>query len=185
VAPATANILAKFAHGIADDFLSTVYLAFTGKVVLAPAMNANMWSHPATQQNIELLRSRGHVIVEPEEGFLACGVIGPGRLAEPGRIAAAVDASFEMRGETVLITAGPTQEPIDPVRFISNRSSGKMGYALAAAAAARGADVILVSGPVSLSAPDGVRRVMVQTAAEMRDAVFANLDAASIVIKCA
>jgi phosphopantothenoylcysteine decarboxylase/phosphopantothenate--cysteine ligase len=138
---------------------------------------------------LKTLRSRGHVIVEPEEGFLACGVIGPGRLAEPEHIAAAVDAATNSRrdleGEIVLITAGPTQERIDPVRYLSNRSSGKMGYALAEAAIARGAEVILISGPVSLSAPNGARRVMVRTAAEMRDAVFENLEPASVVIKCA
>ena len=147
VAPATADILAKFAHGLADDFLSTLYLAFTGPVVLAPAMNNAMWAHPATRANIETLRQRGHIIVEPEEGFLACGTIGPGRLAEPERIAETVIAALhpmrDFEGETVLITAGPTQEPIDPVRYISNRSSGKMGYALAEAAAARGAKVVL------------------------------------------
>jgi phosphopantothenoylcysteine decarboxylase/phosphopantothenate--cysteine ligase len=185
VAPATANILARFANGIADDFLSTLYLAFTGTVVLAPAMNDNMWRHPATQANLAALRARGHVIVEPDEGFLACGTVGPGRLADPEKIAAAVVSSGDLNGETILITAGPTQEPIDPVRYLSNRSSGKMGYALAEAASARGAKVILVSGPVSLPCPPGVDRTMVRTAQEMRDAVFANLEEAGIVIKCA
>jgi phosphopantothenoylcysteine decarboxylase / phosphopantothenate---cysteine ligase len=185
VAPATANILARFANGIADDFLSTLYLAFTGTVVLAPAMNDNMWRHPATQANLAALRARGHVIVEPDEGFLACGTVGPGRLADPEKIAAAVVSSGDLNGETILITAGPTQEPIDPVRYLSNRSSGKMGYALAEAASARGAKVILVSGPVSLPCPPGVERTMVRTAQEMRDAVFANLEEAGIVIKCA
>ena len=135
VAPATANLLAKFAHGLADDFLSTLYLAFTGTVVLAPAMNSNMWRHPATQANLETLRARGHHILDPEDGPLACGMTGPGRLADPQRIAAFIQTLAERRrdleGETVLVTAGPTQEPLDPVRFISNRSSGKMGYALA------------------------------------------------------
>jgi phosphopantothenoylcysteine decarboxylase / phosphopantothenate---cysteine ligase len=185
VAPATANILARFANGIADDFLSTLYLAFTGTVVLAPAMNDNMWRHPATQANLATLRARGHVIVEPDEGFLACGTIGPGRLAEPEKIAAAVVTNGDLSGETILITAGPTQEPIDPVRYLSNRSSGKMGYALAEAAAVRGAKVLLISGPVSLPCPPHLERTMVRTAQEMRDAVFARLDEAGIVIKCA
>jgi len=189
VAPATADLLAKFAHGLADDFLSTLYLAFTGRVVLAPAMNTNMWLHAATQSNVETLRRRGHRFVEPESGFLACGMVGPGRLAEPDRIAAAVLEELnplrDLEGETVLITAGPTQEPLDPVRFISNRSSGKMGYALAEAATARGAQVILVSGPVSLAPPYGVTVVPVRTAAEMRDAVFANLEPATIIVKAA
>jgi phosphopantothenoylcysteine decarboxylase/phosphopantothenate--cysteine ligase len=189
VAPATADLLAKFAHGLADDFLSTLYLAFTGRVVLAPAMNTNMWLHAATQSNVETLRKRGHRFVEPESGFLACGMVGPGRLAEPDRIAAAVLEELnplrDLEGETVLITAGPTQEPLDPVRFISNRSSGKMGYALAEAATARGARVLLVSGPVSLAPPCGVTVVPVRTAAEMRDAVFANLEPATIIVKAA
>jgi phosphopantothenoylcysteine decarboxylase/phosphopantothenate--cysteine ligase len=189
VAPATADLMAKLAHGLADDFLSTVYLAFTGTVVLAPAMNVNMWQHPATQGNLETLRRRGHRIVEPGSGYLACGMSGPGRLAEPEEIAAAVEASARVRrdleGETVLVTAGPTQEPLDPVRYISNRSSGKMGYALAEAAAARGARVVLVSGPVHLVAPSGVELVSVRTATEMREAVFQHLDDADIVIKSA
>jgi phosphopantothenoylcysteine decarboxylase / phosphopantothenate---cysteine ligase len=189
VAPATADLLAKFAHGLADDFLTTLYLAFTGPVVLAPAMNTNMWLHPATRANLETLRGRGHRIIEPEEGSLACGTIGPGRLADPQQIAAAVEAEFHRRrdleGETILITAGPTQEPLDPVRFISNRSSGKMGYALAEAAAARGARVILVSGPVHLPAPRDVALIPVRTAAEMRDKVLENLQSAGIVIKAA
>ena len=189
VAPATADLMAKFAHGLADDFLSTMYLAFTGPVVLAPAMNTNMWMHPATRANLETLRRRGHRIVEPEDGFLACGMLGPGRLADPAVIAAAVEAEFhrlrDLEGETVVLTAGPTQEPLDPVRYISNRSSGKMGYALAEAAATRGARVILVSGPVHLPPPRGVTVIPVRTAQEMRDQVFANLDAATIVIKAA
>jgi phosphopantothenoylcysteine decarboxylase/phosphopantothenate--cysteine ligase len=189
VAPATADILAKFAHGIADDFLSTMYLAFTGPVLLAPAMNTNMWQHAATQANLETLRGRGHKIVEPEDGFLACGMIGPGRLADPERIADAVSEQVsrqrDLSGETVLITAGPTQEPLDPVRFISNRSSGKMGYALAEAAAERGAHVILISGPVHLSAPRSATVVPVKTADEMRAKVFEHLDGATIVIKAA
>lgn len=190
VAPATADIIAKFANGLADDFLSTMYLAFRGPVVIAPAMNNNMWEHEAVQTNIAALRKRGHTIVEPEDGFLACGTYGPGRLAEVSRIVAAVEKSsaspvLDLEGETILITAGPTQEPIDPVRYLSNRSSGKMGYALAQAAVDRGANVILVSGPVSLNPPAGAEVVHVRTAAEMRDAVFANLDPATVVIKCA
>lgn len=185
VAPATANILAKFAHGLADDFLSTLYLAFTGPVILAPAMNGNMWAHAATQKNLDTLRSRGAILVEPDEGFLACGTIGPGRLAELEKIVAATRQDGDLSGETVLITAGPTQEPIDPVRYLSNRSSGKMGYALAEAAARRGARVILISGPVALPCPSGVERTMVRTAEQMREAVFANLQPAGIIIKCA
>jgi phosphopantothenoylcysteine decarboxylase / phosphopantothenate---cysteine ligase len=191
VAPATADLLAKFAHGLADDLLTTTYLAFAGTVVLAPAMNTNMWNHAATQANIATLRARGHVIVEPDEGLLACGMIGPGRLAEPTEIADAVLAASkknnrrDLDGETVLITAGPTQEPIDGVRYLSNRSSGKMGYALAEEAVARGARVVLVSGPVSLAAPRGVTLVPVRTALEMRQAVMDHLSEATIVIKAA
>ena len=176
VAPATADLLAKFAHGLADDFLSTLYLAFTGRVVLVPAMNTNMWNHPATRQNVETLRARGHVIVEPADGLLACGTTGPGRLAEPNDIAdVVVKVRHDLEGETVIVTAGPTQEPLDPVRYISNRSSGKMGYAIAEAAAMRGAKVILVSGPVNVSAPVGVTLVRVKTACEMREAVMKHL----------
>jgi phosphopantothenoylcysteine decarboxylase/phosphopantothenate--cysteine ligase len=185
VAPATANILAKFAHGLADDFLSTLYLAFTGRVVLAPAMNDAMWQHRATQANLAALRERGHVIVEPGEGFLACGTTGPGRLAELEQILAAATPARDLEGETIVITAGPTQEPLDPVRYLSNRSSGKMGYALADVAAMRGAKVILISGPVSLPCPTGVNRTMIRTAQEMRDAVFSYLEPATIIIKCA
>ena len=189
VAPATADLLAKFAHGLADDFVSTLYLAFTGPVVLAPAMNTNMWMHTATQANLEVLRARRHRIVEPEDGFLACGMVGPGRLADPEVIADAVAAELNRRRdlerEIVLVTAGPTQEPLDPVRYLSNRSSGKMGYALAAAAAERGARVVLVSGPVQLPAPRNVKVVPVRTANEMRTQVFEHLDAATIVIKAA
>lgn len=189
VAPATADLLARMANGLAGDFLTTLYLAFTGPVVLAPAMNSNMWSHPATRNNLEILRKRGHMIIEPEEGRLACGMIGPGRLAEPDRIADLVASlgvqSRDLEGETVLITAGPTQEPLDPVRFISNRSSGKMGYALAETAVQRGARVILISGPVRLTAPHGVTLVRVRTAVEMRDAVMQHLPEATIIIKSA
>jgi phosphopantothenoylcysteine decarboxylase/phosphopantothenate--cysteine ligase len=193
IAPATADLLARLAHGHADDFLTTTYLAFTGPVVLAPAMNSNMWAHSATQENISILRKRGHLIVEPEEGLLACGTTGPGRLAEPDRIAdvvatlgiTSVTTSKDLDGETVLITAGPTQEPLDPVRFISNRSSGKMGYALAEAAAERGAHVILISGPVQLPPPQGVTLIRVRTASEMRNAVFEHLAEATIIVKSA
>ncbi len=194
IAPATADLLAKLAHGLADDLLTTMYLAFTGPVILAPAMNTNMWNHPATQTNLKTLRARGHVIVEPDDGLLACGVVGPGRLAEPVRIADLVMRALEhqqpdlahlLHGETILITAGPTQEPIDGVRFISNRSSGKMGYALAEEAVARGAKVVLVSGPVHLRPPRGVTLVPVRTAAEMRQAVMEQLSEATIIIKAA
>jgi phosphopantothenoylcysteine decarboxylase/phosphopantothenate--cysteine ligase len=189
VAPATADLIAKFAAGIADDFLSTLYLAFAGRVVLAPAMNTNMWQHPATVRNVQTMRDRGHIIVEPAEGLLACGTTGPGRLAEPELIAQAVvnvkRAVQDLEGETVLITAGPTQEPIDPVRYMTNRSSGKMGYALAEAAAGRGARVLLVSGPVNLKEPHGVEVVHVRTALEMRDAVMKHLDESSIILKAA
>lgn len=189
VAPATADLMAKFTHGLADDFLSTLYLAFTGPVVLAPTMNKNMWNHPATQANLAALRERGCAIVEPEEGWLACGIVGPGRLADPLRIAEHVDSlksqKKDLEGETIIITAGPTQEPLDPVRYISNRSSGKMGYALANAAAKRGARVILISGPVNLSAPHRVQFTPVRTAQEMRKAVMDHLEESSIIIKCA
>ena len=189
IAPATADLMAKLANGLADDFLSTLYLAFTGPVIVAPAMNVNMWEHPATQKNLETLRQRGLRIVGPDAGYLACGMTGAGRLVDPEAIDEAVEREIQKRrdleGETVLVTAGPTQEPLDPVRYITNRSSGKMGYALAEAAAARGAHVILISGPVHLPAPRGVTLVPVRTASEMRDAVFAHLGPAAIVIKAA
>jgi phosphopantothenoylcysteine decarboxylase/phosphopantothenate--cysteine ligase len=189
IAPATADLIAKMAHGMADDFLTTLYLAFTGPVILAPAMNVNMWQHPATQTNVETLRRRGHRIVEPDSGYLACGMTGPGRLADPAAIASAIQSELPRRhdldGEHVLLTAGPTQEPLDPVRYITNRSSGKMGYALAEAAAARGAQVILVSGPVHLAPPHGVEVIQVHTASEMHDRVMEHLAPASIVIKAA
>ena len=200
IAPATADLIAKLAHGFAGDLLTTSYLAFTGPVVIAPAMNVNMWTHPATRENLRILGERGHILVEPDEGALACGMVGPGRLAEPERIAEVVaeaargirsaaetttSARHDLEGETILITAGPTQEPIDGVRFIGNRSSGKMGYSLAEEAAARGARVVLISGPVSLAAPKDVTLVPVRTAAEMRTAVLERLDAATIVVKAA
>jgi phosphopantothenoylcysteine decarboxylase / phosphopantothenate---cysteine ligase len=201
IAPATADLMAKLAYGLAGDFLTTLYLAFTGPVVLAPAMNTNMWNHSATRENVRVLRARGHIFVEPEDGLLACGMVGEGRLADPERIADAVaiaarslnDAALrrqprlvrDLEGETVLITAGPTQEPLDAVRFISNRSSGKMGYALAEAALARGARVILVTGPVNLTEPGGAEVVHVKTALEMRQAVMDHLEEATIIVKAA
>jgi phosphopantothenoylcysteine decarboxylase/phosphopantothenate--cysteine ligase len=189
IAPATANLMGRLAHGLADDFLTTTYLAFTGTVVLAPTMNVNMWQHPATQANLETLARRGHAIVEPGSGYLACGMTGPGRMAEPETIAeviaTAADRRHDLEGETILITAGPTQEPLDPVRYITNRSSGKMGYALAEVAAARGARVILVSGPVHLNDPRGVEVIHVRTAAEMREQVMQHLPSVGIVIKAA
>ncbi len=188
IAPATADLMAKMAHGLADDFLTTLYLAFTGPVVVAPAMNVNMWEHPATRANLEVLRRRGHIIVEPGSGYLACGMTGPGRLADPEIIASHIARLLrphDLEDEMVLVTAGPTQEPLDPVRYISNRSSGKMGYALAEAAAARGARVVLISGPVTLAPPHGVEVIPVRTAIEMRDQVFAHLEPAGIVVKAA
>jgi phosphopantothenoylcysteine decarboxylase/phosphopantothenate--cysteine ligase len=192
VAPATADTLAKFAHGLADDFLSTMFLATTAPVIVAPAMNVNMWEHPATRANIETLKARGVKVVEPGSGYLACGMVGGGRLAEPAVIAAAVGeilaaptATADLAGETVIVTAGGTREAIDPVRFIGNRSSGKMGYAVADAARLRGARVILISAPTALAAPAGCEIVSVVTAEEMRSAVMARLPEATIVVMAA
>ena len=189
VAPATANVLAKFAQGIASDFLSTLYLATTAPVVVAPAMNVNMWDHPATQANLEILKKRGVRIVEPGTGYLACGMTGLGRLADNEAIVAAtleaLGASQELGGETVLITAGPTREKIDPVRYLTNRSSGKMGYALAEAAFRRGARVLLVSGPTALTPAGSAEVTSVESADEMRQAVLKLLPQATIVIKTA
>jgi phosphopantothenoylcysteine decarboxylase / phosphopantothenate---cysteine ligase len=186
VAPATADILAKFARGVADDFLSTLYLATTAPVVVAPAMNVNMWQHAATQENVATLRARGVRIVEPSEGYLACGMTGSGRLAEQEEILKAVrevlKAEQDLAGETVLVTAGPTCEDIDPVRFLTNRSSGKMGYAVAEVAARRGAKVTLVSGPTSLETPQGVERIEVRSAEEMKRAVQTRFSACTIAI---
>jgi phosphopantothenoylcysteine decarboxylase/phosphopantothenate--cysteine ligase len=186
IAPATADILAKFAQGIADDFLTTLYLATTAPVIAAPAMNVNMWNHAATQQNIETLRARGVKIVNPDEGYLACGMTGAGRLASQQEIVAAVretlHAQKDLHAETIVITAGPTCEDLDPVRYITNRSSGKMGYAVADAAARRGAKVFLVSGPVNLDTPAGVERIDVRTAEEMRRAVAERLPTSTIAI---
>src|SRR6266699_441991 len=189
VVPATADVLAKFAQGIANDFLTTLYLATTAPVVVAPAMNVNMLEHPATQQNLEGLRQRGVRIVEPGIGYLACGMTGPGRLAENEAVVAAVmealGASQDLAGETVLITAGPTREKLDLVRYLTNRSSGRMGYALAEAALRRGARVLLVSGPTALKPPSAAEVSWIESAGEMREAVLRLLPEASIVIKAA
>jgi phosphopantothenoylcysteine decarboxylase / phosphopantothenate---cysteine ligase len=193
IVPATANLIAKLAHGIADDFLTTMYLATTAPVILAPAMNVNMWLHPATQANLETLRARGVRIVEPGAGYLACGMVGGGRLAEESTIVAAVvetlaragSAANDLAGETILVTAGGTREPIDPVRYIGNRSSGKMGYALAGEARRRGARVLLVSAPTALPVPEGCELISVTTVEEMRSAVLERLAVASMVIMAA
>jgi phosphopantothenoylcysteine decarboxylase / phosphopantothenate---cysteine ligase len=189
VAPATADVLAKFAQGIANDFLTTLFLATTAPVVVAPAMNVNMWDHPATQQNLEVLRKRGVKIVDPGSGYLACGMTGPGRLADNAAIVAAtlkaLGAAQDLSGETVLITAGPTREKIDPVRYLTNRSSGRMGYALAEAALRRGARVLLISGPTALKPPSGAEVTGVESASQMLEAVLRLLPEASIVIKTA
>ena len=189
VAPATASTLAKFALGLADDFLSTAHLAFRGPLVLAPAMNTNMWEHPSTRENLATLRARGARIVEPGEGELACGTVGAGRLADLGEIVAAVRSALQsdndLEGECVLVTAGPTRETIDPVRYISNRSSGRMGFALAEEAAKRGARVILIAGPVTLPTPPGCERIDVESAAEMHQAVMQKLNDSSLVVMAA
>jgi phosphopantothenoylcysteine decarboxylase / phosphopantothenate---cysteine ligase len=189
VAPATADVLAKFAQGIANDFLSTLYLATTAPVVVAPAMNINMWNHAATQANLETLRNRGVRIVDPGSGYLACGMTGAGRLAENEAIVAAVlaavGAAQDLAGEIVLITAGPTREKIDPVRYLTNRSSGRMGYALAEAALRRGAGVRLVSGPTAITPPAGARLTRVETAEEMHAAVLELFPQSTVVIKTA
>lgn len=187
VAPATANILAKMAHGIADDLMSTTLLATPAPIVVAPAMNSGMWRAAATRENVAVLKGRGIAFVGPDSGYLACGDIDEGRLADPERIArAALDAlprSRELAGERVLITAGPTFEPIDPVRFIGNRSSGKMGIALAEAARDLGADeVTLVLGPTAIAAPSGVRVVSVETASQMHDAARAAFERATLAV---
>jgi phosphopantothenoylcysteine decarboxylase/phosphopantothenate--cysteine ligase len=196
VAPATASILAKFAHGIADDFLTTVYLSNTRPVLIAPAMNVEMWRHPATQANLNILRERGVHFVDPDTGWQACGEIGVGRLAEPEQIVARaleiisnrtsqISDSKDLAGEHIMITAGPTIEDLDPVRFITNRSSGRMGYALAAAAQARGARVTLISGPVKLPSPPDVEVVSVRSTAEMYTAVMDRVSHATVFIGCA
>jgi phosphopantothenoylcysteine decarboxylase/phosphopantothenate--cysteine ligase len=207
VAPATADTLAKFAHGLADDFLSTMFLATTAPVIVAPAMNVNMWEHPATKANVETLRARGVKVIEPGSGYLACGMVGGGRLAEPAAIVAVVAETLnggaaddylnlakkivapaqkpDFAGETVLVTAGGTREAIDPVRFIGNRSSGRMGYAVAEAARRRGACVILISAPTGLPEPAGIEIVRVVSAEEMRSAVMKRLREATIVVMAA
>jgi phosphopantothenoylcysteine decarboxylase/phosphopantothenate--cysteine ligase len=210
VAPATADILAKFAHGLADDFLSTMFLATTAPVIVAPAMNVNMWNHPAVRANVETLRARGIRVIEPGSGYLACGMVGGGRMAEPAVIAAVVGEVLaesagseeshvpeagrgtshlglkaDFSGETVLVTAGGTREAIDPVRFIGNRSSGRMGYAVAEAAEQRGARVILITAPTGLACPEGCEVLRVVSAEEMREAVMSRLGEASVVVMAA
>ncbi len=189
VAPATADILAQFARGIAGDFLSTLYLATKAPVIAAPAMNVNMWEHPATQENLAILRARGVHVVEPDEGYLACGMTGAGRLAATETIAQKVCGVLGLRkdlvGLTILVTAGPTREDLDPVRFLTNRSSGKMGYALAEAAARRGAHVILISGPTDLHPPEGADWIPVRTAEEMRRAVLEHSAQANVIAMAA
>jgi phosphopantothenoylcysteine decarboxylase/phosphopantothenate--cysteine ligase len=189
VVPATADVLAKFAQGVANDFLTTLYLATTAPVVMAPAMNVNMWNHEATQSNLHTLRDRGVRIVEPGDGYLACGMTGPGRLAENEAIVAAVlealGASQDLVGEPILITAGPTREKIDPVRYLTNRSSGRMGYALAEAALRRGAKVLLITGPTSITPPSQAEVTRVESAEQMREAVLKLLLESTIVIKTA
>ncbi|MFY9753119.1 MAG: bifunctional phosphopantothenoylcysteine decarboxylase/phosphopantothenate--cysteine ligase CoaBC [Candidatus Acidiferrales bacterium] len=189
VAPATAGILGKFAQGIAEDFLTTLYLATKAPVMVAPAMNVNMWEHAATQANLKTLRERGVHVVEPDEGYLACGMTGSGRLAATETIARRVCELLGLRhdfaGQTVLVTAGPTCEDIDPVRFLSNRSSGKMGYAVAEAAQRRGARVILVSGPTQRQIPENVDWVPVRSTEEMRRAVLDRAGEADAVVMAA
>lgn len=189
IAPATANTIARLAQGMADDLIGTTVLAAHAPVVIAPAMETHMWSNAATQANVETLRARGAVIVEPESGELASGVNGEGRLAPIETILAAIEealaASTALAGKRIVVTAGPTLEPIDPVRVISNRSSGKMGYAIAAAARRAGAEVTLISGPVALRPPAGVTVVRIETAAELRDAVLATLRGAHAVVMAA
>jgi len=193
VAPATANVVARFAQGLADDFLSTVYLSNTNPVLLAPAMNVEMWNHPATQANLETLRRRGVEIIEPGIGYQACGEVGAGRLAEPGeivrrtleRLHRGAERSSDLAAHHIMITAGPTIEDLDPARYLTNRSSGRMGYALAEAAVARGARVTLVSGPVRIPLPAGVEVQSVRSGREMYEAVLAGLESATIFIGAA
>jgi phosphopantothenoylcysteine decarboxylase/phosphopantothenate--cysteine ligase len=188
IAPATANLIGKYAHGIADDLLTTALLAYHGAVLIAPAMNVRMWENAVVQSNIGMLAERGVRVVGPARGTLACGVEGVGRMAEVEAIIDAVETVLspqDLSLERVLVTAGPTREPLDPVRYLSNRSSGKMGYALATVARRRGAEVTLISGPVSLQPPEGVRLVRVETAADMHRAVAASLSGATVVIMSA
>jgi phosphopantothenoylcysteine decarboxylase / phosphopantothenate---cysteine ligase len=194
VAPATANMIAKFAHGIADDFLSTVYLSNNNPVLIAPAMNVEMWNHPATQANLEALRQRGVEVVEPESGYQACGEVGMGRLADVDQIVRhAIDIAergkrkpvLDLAEEKVLVTAGPTVEAIDPVRYLSNRSSGRMGYAVAEAALARGARVVLVTGPTRLRPPQGAETIHVKSTREMFEAVMSRVAGSTVFVGCA
>lgn len=188
VAPATADFLAQLAAGMAHDLLTTLCLASTAPLLVAPAMNQAMWRHAATQANVELLHSRGVVSLGPDEGSQACGDNGPGRMVEPASLLSALRERFvsgRLQGRRVLLTAGPTREALDPVRFLGNRSSGKMGFALATALVAQGAEVTLVAGPVVLETPAGVRRIDVESAQQMRDAVFAALPGTDIIIACA
>jgi phosphopantothenoylcysteine decarboxylase/phosphopantothenate--cysteine ligase len=188
IAPATANVIGKLAAGIADDVITTVLLAVRAPVVLAPAMNVNMWENPLVQANLTRLRTHGYRVVEPDEGFLACGWEGKGRLPDTRVLVAEIERALspqDLRGERVLVTAGPNREPLDPVRFISNRSTGKMGFAVAAAAWRRGAEVTLVAGPTALPTPHGVRRRDVTTAEEMRQAVTAEFDTATMLFMAA
>ena len=188
VAPATANMVAKMANGLADDALSTFFLAVTTPVLVCPAMNTNMYLHPATQRNLEMLRSDGLTVLAPDSGELACGTTGPGRLPDPDIILDRLKACLtpqDFEGKTILVTAGPTREYIDPVRFISNPSSGKMGYAIARAAEQRGAKVILVSGPTALPKPSNMDLIAIESAEQMANAVFDHMDQADIIIKTA
>jgi len=188
IAPATAHVMARLAHGLADDLLTTVALATRAPLLLAPAMNVNMWSHPATRENLATLQGRGVRTVGPDAGELACGWEGEGRMSDPEAIAAAAELALGSRrlaGQVVLVTAGGTRERVDAVRYLGNRSSGKMGFAVAAEAARRGAEVVLVAGPSRLETPAGVRRIDVESAAEMRSAVLAELPRAAIVVKAA
>ena len=191
VAPATANTMGKIAGGIADNMITTVLLAATSPVWIAPAMNVHMYDHPAVKKNLSILAEYGYQFIEPSEGYLACGYVGKGRLEEPEKIVQLVQQFFTdqfqqtLRGKTVVVTAGPTREKIDPVRFISNHSTGKMGYALAVEAKKQGAHVVLVSGPVGLPAPLGMEVVKVESAEEMFNAVLKYYDSADVVIKTA
>ncbi len=189
IAPATANVIAKMAHGVADDFLTTLCLATKAPIIIAPAMNVNMWENAATKQNLKTLRARGVRVLDPDEGYLACGMTGSGRLTSVESIAQAVFETLnlrdDLRNETILVSAGPTEEPLDPVRYITNRSSGKMGYALAEASRRRGASVTLVSGPTRLAAPAGITVENVRTTAEMRGAMLRGLDRATMVLMAA
>src|SRR5579863_822974 len=189
VAPATADVIARMAHGLADDFLTTLVLATTAPIIVAPAMNVNMWRNAATRENVAALRRRGFRIVDPDEGYLACGMMGAGRMAAVETVAAAVfeilGVRDDLKGETVLVTAGPTEEPLDAVRYLGNRSSGKMGYAVAEASLRRGAQVMLVSGPTHLSPPAALEPTRVRTTEEMAEAVFKHLAEATVVVMAA